>query len=296
MLTWKLWQALNRPPVRSPLFRRIYQRHLMAEGLDMPRIPLLGLFRSAGLVILPVILILIGLPLVLPVYYLMLLCAPVLLPLINSVYGLTLIINVSGGIARERRQRTYDLLCTVPSGTLGMHWSYCTGWIHAHVGYRYVMLVVLGTGILAVIVGLSPQIVFGAAPPSLVVLLVRGLALIVFFLADYVQSVIISSLLSLIIPISDEDETNVRLWTASLFVALQFAVYLPTLLLAVYALPSTFQLLRLDPNLGGLLMPVLLVGFFIVMRSLIINGMWRAVEQRLSTTAMELDALTRVTV
>lgn len=296
MLTWKLWQALNHPPVRSPLFRRIYQRHLMAEGLEMPRIPLLGLFRSVGLVILPVIFILIGLPLVMPLYYLMLLCAPVLLPLINTIYGLTLTINVSGGIARERQQRTYDVLCTAPGGTLGMHWSYCTGWIHAHAGYRYGLLVVLGTGILAVIVGLSPQIVFGAAPPSLMVLMVRGLALIIFFVADYVQSVIISALLSLIVPITDEYETNVRLWTSSLFVGLQFAVYLPTLLLAVYALPSTFQLLRLDPLLSGALTPVLLVGFFIALRSLIISGMWRAVQQRLSTNAMELDALTGVTV
>ena len=35
MLTWKLWRALNRPPLRSPLFRRAYLRQGTPQSSDL---------------------------------------------------------------------------------------------------------------------------------------------------------------------------------------------------------------------------------------------------------------------
>lgn len=296
MLTWKLWRALNRPPVRSPVYRRAFRRQQSTEQIDLTRIPLFGWFRNAGLVVLPIFVILIGAPGLVLLSYLALLLAPLLLPFANIVYGVLLTTNVSGSIARERELRTYDVLCTAPEGTLGIHWAYCTSWIHFHVIYRSAMLVILFIGIVASLVGLSPQIIFGVGQVPVGVTLVRGLALGAVFVVDYAQTVIISSLLTLLIPAQIENETNVRLWTASLVLVLQLGVYVPTLLLGIYALPNTLQLLGIDPLLSNLLIPLLLVGFFMALRVTIITGMWRAVQQHLTTTAVELDALTRVAV
>ncbi|MCC6805685.1 MAG: hypothetical protein IT319_22580, partial [Anaerolineae bacterium] len=76
-----------------------------------------------------------------------------------------------------------------------------------------------------------------------------------------------------------------------LFLLLQLAVYLPTLLIGGIALPSALRLLRIDTSISDLLIPVLTVGFFLAARALIITGLWRAVEQQLATTAVELDAI-----
>lgn len=296
MLTFKLWRALNRPRMRSPLYRRIFSRQGTSGNIDFSRIPLFGLFRNAGLVVLPILLIMIGVPLMIPLYYLLMLVAPILLPIANTIYGTTIAINVSGSIVREREHRTYDVLCTAPEGTLGMHWAYCTGWIHFHYIYRRIMVGVLSIGIVASLLGLPAQVIFGAGQESAAVALVRGLALGTIFVVDYAQTFILSSLLSLLIPTRVENEADARIWAGSTFVALQVAVYLPTLLLTTYALPNTLHLVGIDPQIASLLIPLLMVGFFLALRELIISALWHAVEQQLTTTAVELDAVTGLAV
>src|SRR5664279_1794770 len=132
MLTWKLWRALNRPPKPSPLYRRAYTRQGPPNSPISFRIPLFSVFKNMSLVVLPVVLILLGAPILVLLYYLALILAPLLLPVANTIYGLSHVNSASSSIVREREQQTYDVLCTAPAGILGMHWSYCTGWIHYH--------------------------------------------------------------------------------------------------------------------------------------------------------------------
>lgn len=291
MLTWRLWRALNHPPLFSPLYRRVYQRQSEWEGFDLRRVPLFGWFRNAGMIILPIFLILVGAPGLVLLSYLALVIAPLLLPVANTVYGIALAASASGRITKEREQRTYDVLCTTPHGTLGMHWSYCMGWIHRHWTFRFALLGILAIGIVASFFGLPPQILFGAGESGFAVATVRALGFGVVFVADYAQTIIVSSLTTLLIPVYAETESNARLWGSSLFLALQLAVYLPTLLIGGIALPRAFNLLQIDPGIGDLLIPVLTVGFFLTARALIITGLWNAVEQQLATTAVELDAV-----
>jgi hypothetical protein len=234
-----------------------------------------------------------GPPVLVLLYYLSLLTAPLLLPLANTVYGVAHVISAGGSIAREREQQTYDVLCAAPAGVLGMHWSYCTGWIHAHGFYRYAMLGILSIGIAASVFGLSPQVVFGVEPVPLGVTIIRALALGALFTIDYAQTVVLSSLTILLLPGNTEDRSNARFWVTSLFLALQLGIYLPTLMLGVYGLPILFALVGIDPVAGGVLMPLFLLGFFVALRETIIAVMWRAVHQQLTTSSMELDAITR---
>lgn len=294
MLTWKLWRAINRSPLRSPIYLRALTGYQARANVQMPvRFLLAGWVRTVMLVILPLILIMLGPPLLFLLYYMALLLAPPLLPIANTLYGLAHVVSAGGRIAGERERRTYDLLCTTPPGMPGLHWSYCMGWIHHHVLYRNVMLGVLSIGIMASAFGLSPRVVFGVEPVALEVGAIRAVALTVIFVIDYAQSVVISSLTILLLPTDTEGTTNARVWLSSLFLALQLGVYLPTLLLGVYALPGAFDLLGVEPKVSGILIPVLLVGFFVALRELVITGLWRAVRQQLTTSPVELDAVTR---
>ncbi|MEO8396560.1 MAG: hypothetical protein ABI700_26435 [Chloroflexota bacterium] len=296
MLSWKLWRALNRPPQRSPIYRRAYLRQGAQDHEVSIRIPLLGFFKNVSMVVLPVVLILIGTPILILLYYLALSLAPLLLPFANTIYGLNHAYSTSGRIAHEREQQTYDVLCASPPGILGMHWSYCIGWIHYHWLYRYTMIGVLVTGIIASVFGLSSQMVFGGAQPSLVITLARALAVGGIFVIDYAQTVVLSSLVALLVPTYAENESNAHLWAISLYLALQGAVYLPTLLLGIYALPSTFNLIGINPTVAGVLIPVLVIAFFALLREMIITGLWHAAKDQLSTTKVELDAITKITV
>jgi hypothetical protein len=294
MLSWKLWRALNRPAKRTPLYKRAYARQGPPPRELQIRIPLMELFKNTGLVILPVVLIIFGTPILLLLYYLALLLAPVLLPVANTIYGLVHAYSASGNIAREREQQTYDVLCASPPGILGMHWSYCTGWIHYHWIARYAIIAVLITGIIASIFGLSPQMIFGVGQISLGVGIVRALAISAIFVIDYAQTLVLSSLVALIVPTYAENEANARLWAVSLLLGLQLAVYVPTLMLGLYALPTTFNLMGIDPAVSSLLIPLLLLAFFVILREMIITGLWHTAKEQLSTTKVELDAITRV--
>ncbi len=295
MVTWKLWRALNFPYLRSPLYRRAYQRQRVELIGEPIHVPLGGLLSNLGLVVLPAIILLIGAPIAALLFYIVLLTAPLLLPICNSVYGALHAVNASSGIARERQQQTYDVLCTSPSGTLGIHWSYCVGWLHYHVNYRYVIVGALAVGLISCLFGLAPQVVFstGASIPAQ---FVRSLTLAAFFALDYVESIVTSSLVSLLVPVYAENEASARLWASSLFLLMQVAVYLPTLLVGVFALPNTLTLIGFSPALADLLIPPLLFAFFAVLRESMIAGLWHAVKQQLSADAMELDAITHVTV
>ncbi len=294
MLSWRLWRALNHPPLRSPLFRRAYADQYPPPTGSFPeiRIPFVGVFRNLGLVVLPIVIILLGAPILALLYYLALSLAVILLPVANTIYGLAHTVNASAGITRERVRQTYDVLCTALPGSLGMHWAYCTGWLHYHLTYRYAVIGILVTGIVASVFGLSAQLVFGGELVPVWVTVIRALALGALFVIDFAQSIVMSSLTTLIVPSYVEDETNARFFAAGVYLTLQAAVYLSTLMVAGYGLPGIFALIGFSADLSATLIPPLMLAFFVALRELLITGMWRIVEQQLSTSTMELDAVT----
>jgi hypothetical protein len=127
-------------------------------------------------------------------------------------------------------------------------------------------------------------------------MLVRALALSAIFIIDYAQTIIISSLTALLVPTRAENESNTRLWAASLFLLLQIAVYLPTLLVALVALPASLSLLNVDAATSALITPLVYLAFFALLREAIIVALWQRVKAELSTSPMELDAITHAAV
>lgn len=297
MLTWKLWRALTRPPLISPMFKRAYhQRGGIPWVTPIRRFPLMDVLRNTGLIVLPIIMILFGAPILVLLYYVSLLLAPLLLPFANSLFGLIHTNSASGSIARERDRQTYDVLCASPAGSLGLHWSYCVGWLHYHWIMRSAMVGVLSIGIVASLLGLSGRMMFGSDNAPLLVTLIRGAALGTVFVLDYLQTPVLSSLTTLLVPIYTENESKARLWASSLFLVLQMGVYLPTFVLGMYALPNTLVMLGVDPLLVNLIVPLAVLAFFAALREVIIVGMWNRVKAELSGSSVELDAVTRLAV
>ena len=66
------------------------------------------------------------------------------------------------------------------------------------------------------------------------------------------------------------------------------------LLIGLYALPNTFALLQINLEISGLLVPLFLLAFFVVLREMIITGLWHAAQDQLSASTMELDAMSQV--
>jgi hypothetical protein len=295
MVTWKLWQALQRPPLRSPLFRRAYRQQI-PRSLPPIRLPLMGCARTLALIAAPIVLILFAAPMLVLVYYLALIIAPLLLPTANTVYGVLHTSAACGHIGKEREQQTYDILCTSPGGTLGMHWSYCAGWLHYHAAYRYALLGVLSIGLVSCLFGLGPQMIFGSYAAPLPVSLFRSLTLVVFFVIDYVETIVISSLTTLLIPIHSANENEARAKATGLFLVLQMAVYLTTFLFGVFALRGAFLLMGVERSVSDWLIPLLTLAFFVLVRELIITALWRMVEQELNADTVELDGIARLTV
>jgi hypothetical protein len=177
-----------------------------------------------------------------------------------------------------------------------MHWTYCTGWLHYHWLMRYAMMGILSIGVVASVFGLSGRMVSGGEQVSFFVTLLRAGALGTLFVIDYLQTPVLSSLTSLLVPAYRENESNTRLWASSVFLVLQMTVYLPTLLIGAFALPTTFRMIGIDPLLGDALTPLLVLAFFVGLREAIIVGLWNRIKQELSATSVELDAITRLAV
>ena len=56
--------------------------------------------------------------------------SPLLLPIVTWVFGAALIAGIVGGIHREKRQHTYELLCSSEAGALGANLSFAAGILH----------------------------------------------------------------------------------------------------------------------------------------------------------------------
>ena len=185
------------------------------------------------------------------------------------------------------------MLCTALPGVIGVHWSYCTSWLHRHVGYRYLLMGMLAIGLVSCVLGLSPQLIFGRYPVSIVINSVRALSLGIIFVLDYAQTIVLSTLITLLIPSYTENESSAQLWSSSLFLALQLGVYFSTLLIGVFALPGFFNLLGVSALAVDLITPPLIALFFAALREMLISSLWNSIQTQLSTNPLELDALTR---
>lgn len=167
-------------------------------------IVLAGLALIAALIHSPGLLVLI---LLVPILALMLMVAsPVLLPLYIWVAGIHLTAEVIGGICREKRQFTYDLICASTRGTLDASWAYATGVLYRcdwfaplRWGTRLTMRAGLallgGLSVFALLMAVSGGQAFGFEQARLLLLLALLLAL---YFSNMIQTLALSLLCGLL--------------------------------------------------------------------------------------------------
>ncbi|MDE2951087.1 MAG: hypothetical protein OXT68_09995 [Chloroflexota bacterium] len=134
MLSSRLWRQIAQPDTRNPIFRRASQSYKPASAPErryhFPR-PLLliaGIALIIAVALQPQLLILLF---AIPILMIMLVVAsPALLPLFALVAGLFLTVEIIAGITREKRQHTYELICSSTPGSLYANWSFAKGAAH----------------------------------------------------------------------------------------------------------------------------------------------------------------------
>ena len=134
MLSWRLWQLISEPDISNPIFKRVSHRHkLVAKPRRSVRIPRLLVYIGllAMLIILiqapQFLLLLFEIPILMITLMVM---SPILLPFVILLAGGWLVSAVIGGIYREKRQYTYDLICASTKGSLYANWSFAMGILH----------------------------------------------------------------------------------------------------------------------------------------------------------------------
>ncbi|MCY4018934.1 MAG: hypothetical protein OXG39_05970 [Chloroflexi bacterium] len=131
MLSAGLWRQIAQPDARNPIFRRASQTYKPASApkrrYSAPR-PLLLIVAIALIIALalqPQLLILLFL---IPIVMIMLAVAsPALVPLFTLIAGMCLAVEIIQGIYREKRQHTYELICSSTLGSLYANWSFAKG-------------------------------------------------------------------------------------------------------------------------------------------------------------------------
>lgn len=134
MLSRRLWRQIAQPDTGNAIFRRASQSYKPASAparrgsLTRPLRLFAGILVIAAVVLQPQLLFLLF---VLPIVMVMLVVAsPALLPLFALAGGLFLVVEVIGGICREKRQHTYELICSATPGSLQACWSFAQGITH----------------------------------------------------------------------------------------------------------------------------------------------------------------------
>lgn len=289
MMSLRLWRRLSTVDISDPIFRRVSEIHKAATaprpGFRMPRLLMLaaGPALIAALLHAPELLVLV---LVIPILMITLIVlAPILLPFIAIVASTRLVVDVIGGIYREKHQHTYELICASARGALEASWSFAAGSLYRSDWFtplRWGTLITARLG-LAVLGGLSLFTLLSAlaSPQAVGIEQVRLLALVALLLALYFSNMTQTLVLSLLIGLyaSSFDWSRSDSMTVGLFLHLALTS-LPLLAggLVYFALGrmafASDLLLRTLVEGGALLL-------IVALRELLIALLWSALARRL---------------
>ena len=206
MMSRRLWRSLTAMDIDDPIFRRVSEiRKAAATPKPEMRVPRLLIAAAipaliASLVHAPELLLLVF---VLPILMITLIVlTPVMLPFVVIVAGIRLMVDVIGGIYREKHQHTYELICASTRGALQASWSFAAGILYrspwfAPLRWGTLMTFRLGTAVLG---GLCVFILLTALinPQAVGVEQVRLLAMLALLLALYFSNMTQTLVLSLL--------------------------------------------------------------------------------------------------
>ncbi|GEM_PF-1162516 len=150
MLSWRLWDTLAEPASRNPIFTFVRDRRKPQPKLELQSslfVRLLWVIAIVlvviGLIRIPEMLIYLFQVPILAVTFLVV--SPLLLPLGAILAGGYLVHKITERIHKEKRQFTYELLCTSPDGALYANWSFATGILHRDGWFQWMKAITLIT-------------------------------------------------------------------------------------------------------------------------------------------------------
>ncbi len=322
MLSWRLWQALRYPPEDDPLYQHALESHVHTVTVPVHKpkrgnepsdefpferartkrifvtqpanssrnkvlkvLAALGLTLfcccgSSGFFLLPVALVLVGM---------------------GTLYGLLIAVRISGQIAEERDQGRYELLSLTPSGAWGFGWATIMSYLYRSATFsrlrRWVPIVSVLLALVAAS-GLLFQVFIYVRTPTyqqeftndwweLVFLFYVGTTVAALYI-DFYQSVIAGVLLAMVIPTYGRNRFETQALTVGAFLGVQIATYLTTLLVGFLILPGIYYSLGIYGWVEEIVMIALRLGVFVLVREIIIMGLWQFAQQRLNIGEIDL--------
>jgi hypothetical protein len=235
--------------------------------------------------------------------FVVLLVVPGLLIIGSNLLGAFWASVVSMSLVRERERGTYDLLCLLPDGMLGVNWAIGSGCMHRgaffdllQLGVRtlaLLSLVILGV-MFIIAIGIAAGLSFQDTNDDLlraIRTILDMLTLLIGFYANYIQGVVLSPLTGILTAIYVRNQVEARLIAPAIFLALQIGSYALTFLIAFNLIPGIYQHFFLTNSAVHMTLPFAQLALFCGIREAIFLSVWLLVKQELNVHPSEFNRL-----
>lgn len=306
MISWQLWQALQRPFTRHPLFRyQVVRHHQYGQRQRRWRdlVPLSHFllknniwgFLSGALLVL--LLCSGGWLLVVPLIAL----TPVALLLAGTIHGAYTAVRVASALAHERQQGHDDLNNVTPDGAIGAAWAICSYVYHTNHTMSQIrdtvrgvnLVLFIGGSLIAVVAVLNwlvtRDLTYSVTNPDLssemLFQVTRLLLALTAIYVDFIHASVLGAQLGILTATLTRSRLDASAFALGIFAAVQLLFYAATLVLVLFVLPLIFP---------GTLNPVLLVAqfaLFVLAREVLIFTNWRLMADRLQSDPVEMQAV-----
>jgi hypothetical protein len=300
MISWQLWQALQRPPINHPLFKqtvgieRISKRLLLfAEGLA-PATFGAGALICVAMWFLPYMTFLAQL-------FLMWGIAPLAFIMVNgTLFGAIWAATIGKTVAAEYTRKRYELLCLSPAGTLMTNWAICTACLHRNQVFHFIYMQ-RNTILYQVIIPGSVLLILGftlSAPPPRGVVLIANIVgytcMIIAFFGDYIYSMVLCSISGMIAPSLARNSVNAPLWAMGIFLIFQVSSYMVALVIDLVGLPMIYGSFHAQGIYADISLTIIRLLIFFAVREMVIVYLWRLLQKRLNIEEPELLTMMRM--
>ena len=307
VVSMQVWNALKRPPIHHPLFRRVSQKRPPAPTKSLSQLQQVALAISFAL------LAYIGLRYFSQLVFIILFFIPIgitglYMALHGTVAGLYWAIRIASTIARERERGTFELLSTSPYGPFSASWAICTGCQYYDqtfngVGAQRVWFSRIFFLTLLLIGGLlSLPEAHGLGVPnntsenflgSLLSLIELVSVLALVFHIDDIHSTVIGSLVGVIVPLFARNRLDARIGAFVGFVALQITAYTVVWVIGFMLIPDLNANLSLNASVAALALPLEQLGVFFIVREVSARVLWTINYLLLDGDVSDLRLLTK---
>lgn len=273
MMTRWLWRALQTPPTGHPLFQRLFYERNRATWERIRS----GLW---SITLLLAVAMLIAVPIV---FFFILVTGPVLYALLNTLFFNALwLMDIAGTLAREISQKTYELYCLMPVGSLGTDWIISADRVHYNNGLQRSMSEIMGVVQLLFLITLFFMIGFFISSPAqdqlqLIALLSALSAIIAWLYVDHIQSTLCVVCMGMLAGRQTRTIGDARLWSLILFLMLQIGWYLMVILTILLLTLVMMRVAFLPTWLSLSLIPWITVGISVGGRELLLRLLWKRV-------------------